>query len=136
LAEGGQQKANRTGLPARFARTCLLRIGRGSVNFKISGYEAKASSGNCASLAGHGLRKTLTLQSGRQVHLTAGEQASEKLHCNLHSVAKTGRLRLMEWGSSFVAVHISMFVCKLNRKSEALGRKCDIGLRAVGVVFL
>lgn len=101
----------------------------------MSGYEAEASSGNCAGLARHGLRKTLTLQSGRQVHLAAGEQASEKLHCNLHSVAKTGRLRLMEWGSSFVAVHISLFVCKLNRKSEALGRKSDIGLRAVCVVF-
>jgi hypothetical protein len=42
---------------------------------------------------------------------------------------------LMEWGSSFVALHISLFVCKLNRKNEAVSRKSDIGFVVVVVAF-
>ncbi|MDX8492861.1 hypothetical protein RFN29_14880 [Mesorhizobium sp. VK22B] len=67
----------------------------------VSGNEAEASGGHGAGLAGHGLGKTLTLESGRQVHFAAGEQAGKELHHHLHLVAQTGRLRLMEWGSSF-----------------------------------
>jgi hypothetical protein len=38
----------------------------------------------------------------------------------------------MEWGSSFVALHISLFVCRLNRKNEAVSRKSDIKYAAAG----
>ncbi|CDX12624.1 hypothetical protein MPLB_1210005 [Mesorhizobium sp. ORS 3324] len=68
----------------------------------VSGNEAEASSGHGASLAWHGLGKTLTLEGGRQIHFAAGEKAGKQLHCHLHQVAQTGRLRLMEWGSSFL----------------------------------
>ncbi|RVA54377.1 hypothetical protein EN913_35670, partial [Mesorhizobium sp. M7A.F.Ca.CA.001.08.1.1] len=43
-----------------------------------------------------------------------------------HSVAQTGRLRLMEWGSSFAGADIGLCKQKLNRKSEPLDMKCDI----------
>ncbi|MDG4851762.1 MULTISPECIES: hypothetical protein [unclassified Mesorhizobium] len=68
----------------------------------VSGNEAEASGSHGAGLAGHGLGKTLTLKSGRQVHFATGEQAGKELHHHLHLVAQTGRLRLMEWGSSFL----------------------------------
>ncbi|MDX8521880.1 hypothetical protein [Mesorhizobium dulcispinae] len=67
----------------------------------VSGNEAEASGGHGAGLTGHGLGKALTLESGRQVHFAAGEKAGKQLHHHLHLVAQTGRLRLMEWGSSF-----------------------------------
>ncbi|MBZ9732339.1 hypothetical protein LB534_00630 [Mesorhizobium sp. CA18] len=103
----------------------------GGVEFQLwmpiaSGDEAEAGSIHGAGLAGHGLGETLTLESGRQVHFAAGEQAGKKLHHHLHSVAQTGRLRLMEWGSSFAAVDIGSLQQKLNRKSEALVMKSDI----------
>jgi hypothetical protein len=67
----------------------------------ISGDEAEAHRIHGAGLAGHGVGKALALESGRQVHFAAGEKAGKKLHHHLLSVAQTGRLRLMEWGSSF-----------------------------------
>ncbi|WP_167335219.1 hypothetical protein [Mesorhizobium erdmanii] len=92
---------------------------------KWSGDEAKARRSHRAGLAGHGVGKTLTLESGGQVHFAAGKEAGKKLHDHLQSVAQTGRLRLMEWGSSFAAAHIGLCEQKLNRKSEALDMKCD-----------
>ncbi|WP_292314929.1 hypothetical protein [Mesorhizobium sp.] len=68
----------------------------------VSGNKAETSSGHGAGLAGHGLGEALTLQSGRQVHFAPGEKAGKELHHHLHLVAQTGRLRLMEWGSSFL----------------------------------
>src|SRR3569623_115438 len=91
-----------------------------------SGDEAETGSIHGAGLAGHGLGETRTLESGRQVHFAAGEQAGKKLHHHLHSVAQTGRLRLMEWGSSFAGVDIGSLQQTLNRKSEALVMKSDI----------
>ena len=38
----------------------------------------------------------------------AGEKAGKKLHEHLHSVAQTGRLRLMEWGSSLAGADIGL----------------------------
>ncbi|TIX94270.1 MAG: hypothetical protein E5V17_05135, partial [Mesorhizobium sp.] len=46
-------------------------------------------------------------------------------HNHLHSVAQTGRLRVMEWGSSFAGVDIGLCERKRNRKSEALVMKSD-----------
>ena len=92
----------------------------------VSGNEAEAGGIHGAGLAGHGVGKTLTLESGRQVHFAAGEEAGKKLHHYLHSFAQTGRLRLMEWGSSFAAGDIGLLEQKLNRKSEALDMKSDI----------
>ena len=91
----------------------------------ISGDEAEAGGVHGAGLARHGVGKTLTLESGGQVHFAAGEEAGKKLHDHLQSVAQTGRLRLMEWGSSFAGGRIGLCCVKLNRKSEALDMKCD-----------
>jgi hypothetical protein len=44
---------------------------------------------------------------------------------HLHLVAQTGRLRFMEWGSSFADGDIGLCEQKLNRKSEALDMKSD-----------
>ncbi|TIX04045.1 MAG: hypothetical protein E5V46_31840, partial [Mesorhizobium sp.] len=60
-----------------------------------------------------------------QVGFAAGEEAGKKLHNHLHSVAQTGRLRVMEWGSSFAGVDIGLCERKLNRKNEALVMKSD-----------
>jgi len=92
---------------------------------KWSGDEAEARRSHRTSLSGHGVGKALTLEGGRQVHFAAGEEAGKKLHDHLHSVAQTGRLRLMEWGSSFAGGDIGLCCVKLNRKSEALDMKCD-----------
>jgi hypothetical protein len=92
---------------------------------KSSGDEAEARRSHRAGLAGHGVGEALTLESCGQVHFAAGEEAGKKLHDHLHSVAQTGRLRLMEWGSSFAAADIGLCCVKLNRKSEALDMKCD-----------
>ncbi|WP_292500239.1 hypothetical protein [Mesorhizobium sp.] len=90
-----------------------------------SGDETKTRGGHGAGLAGHGVGKALALERGRQVHFTASEKAGKKLHVHLHSVAQTGRLRLMEWGSSFAGADIGLREGKLNRKSEALDMKSD-----------
>jgi hypothetical protein len=90
-----------------------------------SGDEAKTRGGHGACLARHRVGKALALERGRQVHFTAGEKAGKKLHDHLHSVAQTGRLRLMEWGSSFADADIGLREGKLNRKSEALDMKSD-----------
>ncbi|MGX9145108.1 hypothetical protein [Mesorhizobium sp. 128a] len=92
----------------------------------ISGDEAEAHRIHGAGLAGHGVGKALALESGRQVHFAAGKEAGKKLHHHLLSVAQTGRLRLMEWGSSFAGAHIGLREGKLNRKCEALDQKSDI----------
>jgi len=92
----------------------------------ISGDEAEAHRIHGAGLAGHGVGKALALESGRQVHFAAGKEAGKKLHHHLLSVAQTGRLRLMEWGSSFADGDIGVCEQKLNRKCEALEWKCDI----------
>jgi hypothetical protein len=90
-----------------------------------SGDEAEARSGHGAGLAGHGFGKALALERGRQVHFTAKKKAGKKLHHHLHSVAQTGRLRVMEWGSSLAGADIGLRAGKLNRKSEPLDRKSD-----------
>jgi hypothetical protein len=90
-----------------------------------SGDEAEPRRGHGAGLAGHGVGEALALESGRQVHFAAGKEAGKKLHDHLHSVAQTGRLRLMEWGSSFAGVDIGLRERKLNYKSEALDLKSD-----------
>jgi len=82
--------------------------GRRRAEVSMSSDEAEARGSHGAGLAGHGVRKALALERGRQVHFTAGEEAGKKLHCHLHSVAQTGRLRLMEWGSSFAARDIGL----------------------------
>ena len=92
---------------------------------KSSGDEAEARRSHRAGLAGQGVGKAVTLESGGQVHFAAGEEAGKKLHDDLHSVSQTGRLRLMEWGSSFADADIGLCCVKLNRKSEALVMKCD-----------
>ncbi|UVC18769.1 hypothetical protein [Mesorhizobium onobrychidis] len=91
-----------------------------------SGDEAEARGGHGAGLARHSVGKALALERGGQVHFTASEKASKKLHCHLHLVAQTGRLRLMEWGSSFAGADIGLREGKLNRKSEALVMKSDM----------
>ncbi|WP_168247326.1 MULTISPECIES: hypothetical protein [unclassified Mesorhizobium] len=98
----------------------------------VSSDEAEASGSHGAGLAGHGLGETLTLESGRQVHFAAGEQAGKELHHHLHLVAQTGRLRLMEWGSSLAGSDIGLLWRKLNRKSEALDMKSDINCDIFG----
>ena len=92
---------------------------------KSSGDEAEARRSHRAGLAGHGVGEALTLESGGQVHFAAGKEAGKKLHDHLHSVAQTGRLRFMEWGSSFAGGDIGLCKQKLNRKCEALDMKCD-----------
>ncbi|MBE1709289.1 MULTISPECIES: hypothetical protein [Mesorhizobium] len=106
----------RYSLEAAAGRRCLE---------KWSGHEAEARRSHRTGLAGHGVGKALTLESGRQVHFAAGKEAGKKLHHHLLSVAQTGRLRLMEWGSSFAAADIGLCCVKLNRKNEALDMKCD-----------
>lgn len=91
----------------------------------LSGDEAEARRSHGAGLARHGLGEALTLESRGQVHFAAGEEAGKKLHDHLQSVAQTGRLRLMEWGSSFADGDIGLCERKLNRKSEALDMKSD-----------
>jgi hypothetical protein len=97
----------------------------GAAPEKWSGDEAEARRSHRTGLAGHGVGKALTLESGGQVHFAAGEEAGKKLHDHLLSVAQTGRLRLMEWGSSFAGADIGLCCVKLNRKNEALDMKCD-----------
>ena len=99
---------------------------------KSSGDEAEARRSHRAGLAGQGVGEALTLESGGQVHFAAGEEAGKKLHDHLHSVAQTGRLRLMEWGSSFAGGDIGLCEQKLNRKSEALDMKCDTDCNKFG----
>lgn len=105
---GGTQSAKEKSRPAlRRAASSLQRWRLPSVCWiRWLRHEAKASRGDGSSLARHAAGELLALQSGGQVHLAAGEKAGEKLHHNLQSVAKTGRLRFMEWGSSFVGVDI------------------------------
>lgn len=93
--------------------------------FAVSGDKAEARGSHGAGLARHGVGQALALERGRQVHFAAGKEAGKKLHDHLHSVAQTGRLRLMEWGSSFVDDDIGLREGKLNRKSEALDMKSD-----------
>ncbi|MER8432647.1 hypothetical protein [Mesorhizobium caraganae] len=102
----------------------------------ISGDEAKAHRVHSAGLAGHGVGKALALESGGQVHFAAGEKAGKKLHHHLLSVAQTGRLRLMEWGSSFAGTDIGLCEQKLNRKCEALDMKSDINCDIFGQIAL
>ncbi|WP_181183013.1 hypothetical protein [Mesorhizobium sp. B3-2-1] len=92
---------------------------------RSSGDEAETRGSHGAGLARHGLGKALTLESRGQVHFAACEEAGKKLHDHLQSVAQTGRLRLMEWGSSFAGADIGSCKQKLNRKSEALDMKND-----------
>ena len=92
----------------------------------MSGDEAETRGSHGAGLAGHGVGKGLALESGSQVHFAAGEEAGKKLHDHLQSVAQTGRLRLMEWGSSFAGADIGLREQKLNRKCEALDMKSDM----------
>ena len=98
----------------------------------VSGDEAEARCIHGAGLAGHGVGKALALKSGRQVHFAAGKEAGKKLHHHLLSVAQTGRLRLMEWGSSFAGADIGLCEDKLNRKCEALDMKCDTDCDIIG----
>lgn len=91
----------------------------------MSGDETEAGSGHRAGLAGHGPSEALALERGRQVHFTTRKKAAKKLHRILHSVARTGRLRVMEWGSSLAGADIGLHRGELNRKSEALGMKND-----------
>lgn len=125
--------ANRT--PPRQNRSGVnleAAAGSAALEVGISGDEAEARRIHGAGLARHGLGKALALESGRQVHLAAGEEAGKKLHVHLHSVAQTGRLRLMEWGSSFAGGDIGLCERKLNRKCEALDMKSDTGCDIVG----
>ncbi|WP_181175781.1 hypothetical protein [Mesorhizobium sp. B2-3-4] len=127
----GQQKRRRGWSQAALQ---VQGSGRERCLKKSSGDEAEARGSHGAGLARHGLGKALTLESRGQVHLAAGEEAGKKLHGHLQSVAQTGRLRLMEWGSSFADGDIGLCEQKLNRKSEALDMKsdteCDIFGRA------
>jgi hypothetical protein len=113
-------RQNRSGVVINFEA-------EGSAAYELvrSGDETEACGGHGAGLAGHGVGKALALERGRQVHFATGEKAGKKLHCHLHSVAQTGRLRLMEWGSSFADAHIGLREGKLNHKSEALDMKSD-----------
>jgi hypothetical protein len=69
-----------------------------------SGYNSQAGGRDSTGLAWHGLCQALTFECGRQVRLTTGKEARKKLHVSLHKVAKTGRLRVMEWGSSLPCI--------------------------------
>ena len=119
----------RQSIPRSRQGCAALEVGCGSTrphSFLISGDETEARGSHGAGLAGHGVGKALALKRGRQVHFAAGEEACKKLHDHLQSVAQTGRLRLMEWGSSFAGADIGLCCVKLNRKSEALDMKSDI----------
>jgi hypothetical protein len=119
-------KTNKNAALAGARRRCSFKAAAGwRCLEKWSGDETEARRSHGAGLAGHGVGKALTLESGGQVHFAAGEEACKKLHHYLHSVARTGRLRLMEWGSSFAGGDIGLCKQKLNRKSEALDMKCD-----------
>ncbi|WP_167391499.1 hypothetical protein [Mesorhizobium temperatum] len=113
--------ANRSGAVINFEAAA----GSAACELVRSGDEAEAGGGHGAGLARHGVGKALALERGRQVHFTAGKKAGKKLHDHLHSVAQTGRLRLMEWGSSLAGADIGLRKGKLNRKSEALDMKSD-----------
>src|SRR6185312_8274716 len=67
----------------------------------VSGDETEAGSSHGTGLARHRPGKALALKRGRQVHFAAGKKTAKELHRNLHKAALTGRLRMMEWGSSF-----------------------------------
>ncbi|WP_181166752.1 hypothetical protein [Mesorhizobium sp. B2-5-4] len=101
---------------------------------EVSGDEAETRRSHGPGLARHGVGEALTLESGGQVHFAAGEEAGKKLHDHLQSVAQTGRLRLMEWGSSFADGDIGLCKHKLNRKSEALDMKSDTDRNRFGQV--
>ncbi|MEW6633769.1 MAG: hypothetical protein AB1440_23095 [Pseudomonadota bacterium] len=93
----------------------------------ISGDKAKAGGGHGAGLAGHGLGKALTLQSGGQVHFAAGEKAGKQLHRHLHLGCSDGSPSLYGVGQLvFAAGDIGLVQQKLNRKSEALDMKSDM----------
>ncbi|WP_198032679.1 hypothetical protein [Mesorhizobium sp. WSM2561] len=115
--------ANRSGAVINFeaaaAASAACELGR-------SGDEAEACGGHGAGLARHGVGKALALERGRQAHFTASKKAGKKLHHHLHSVAQTGRLRVMEWGSSLAGADIGLREGKLNHKSEALDMKSDM----------
>ncbi|WP_292513335.1 hypothetical protein [Mesorhizobium sp.] len=113
--------ANRSGAVINFEAA----TGSAACELVRSGDEAEACSGHSTGLARHGVGKALALERGRQVHFTARKKAGKKLHDHLHSVAQTGRLRLMEWGSSLAGADIGLREGKLNRKSEALVMKSD-----------
>jgi hypothetical protein len=103
------QSRNKNAALAGAGRRYSLKQRQGGAAWeKSSGDEAEARRSHGASLAGHGVGKALTLESGRQVHFAAGEEAGKKLHDHLQSVAQTGRLRLMEWGSSFAGGDIGL----------------------------
>ncbi|CDX59108.1 hypothetical protein MPL3365_30468 [Mesorhizobium plurifarium] len=81
------------------------RLGKpGGVEFNVrivSGDKAETGGGHGAGLARHGLSEALTLQSGRQVHFAAGEQAGKELHHPSPLFAQTGRLRLRSGAARF-----------------------------------
>ncbi|WP_167514619.1 hypothetical protein [Mesorhizobium intechi] len=105
--------------------TVLKQQRQGGAAWKWSSDKTEARRSHRPGLAGHGFGKALALESGGQVHFAAGKEAGKKLHHHLLSVAQTGRLRLMEWGSSFAGGDIGLCWVKLNRKNEALDMKCD-----------
>ncbi|CDX26054.1 hypothetical protein MPL3356_60216 [Mesorhizobium plurifarium] len=77
----------------------------GGVEFSnriVLGDKAETSGGHGAGLARHGLGEALTLQSGRQVHFAAGEQAGKELHHPSPFGCSDGSPSLKEWGSSFL----------------------------------
>jgi hypothetical protein len=120
--------ANRSGAVINFEAAA----GSAACELAGSGDEAEARGGHGAGLAGHGVGKALALESGRQVHLAAGKEAGKKLHHHLHLVAQTGRLRFMEWGSSFAGADIGLREDKLNRNCEALDMKSDTDCDIIG----
>ncbi|CDX51892.1 hypothetical protein MPL1032_140141 [Mesorhizobium plurifarium] len=93
----------------------------------VSCDKAETGSGHGAGLARHGLGEALTLQSGRQVHFAAGEQAGKELHhpsplgCSDGSPSLDGVGQLV-----FAAADIGSLQQKLNRKNEALDMKSDM----------
>jgi hypothetical protein len=62
----------------------VLKQRQGCAALKSSSDEAEARRIHGAGLAGHGVGKTLTLESGGQVHFAAGKEACKKLHNHLH----------------------------------------------------
>ncbi|MCF6112857.1 hypothetical protein [Mesorhizobium muleiense] len=120
--------ANRSGVVINFeaaAASAACELGR-------SGDEAEARGGHGAGLARHCVGKALALERGRQAHFTASKKAGKKLHHHLHTVAQTGRLRVMEWGSSLAGADIGLREGKLNHKSEALDMKSDMACDKFG----
>ncbi|MCZ8545892.1 hypothetical protein OOJ09_17015 [Mesorhizobium qingshengii] len=99
------RRRNKNAASARAGRRYSFKAAAGKRCLeKSSGDEAEAGRGHRAGLAGHGVGKALTLESGGQVHFAAGKEAGKKLHDHLHLLLRRVAFALWSGAARLLAL--------------------------------